>query len=130
MLARFTHYKNVLVQVDPWPAFQTSFAPPFPVNAGTPYQYFANGWVANWCNTPSRTSEYDWMTFLWAVNGATSTGRINYFDLLNIFGSSLTTNQAGLTYQNVQDAANARFGVGSVKAVLMRNQLANNGLTL
>lgn len=137
--ARFTYYKtyrNVTWTQLPfgWFAFDTApTAPPIPVRAGGPYVSPAYpskpGWVNTFCGQASHSSEYDWMTFLWAVNGtATSSTRSSMEDLFAIFGNPAI--KTTFTSTQIASSATARLGAGSAKSTHFSTKFISNGLNL
>jgi hypothetical protein len=116
---RFTYYKDLLTVYDYGDGryVPISTAPPVPVNAGNPYTFFhsdtgmtLNGWVQNWCSGAGRSSEYDWLTFLWSLNGINGSGRLGFPDLFAIFGNPSVDAENPLTWYTVLGAAFNAFG--------------------
>lgn len=137
--ARFTYYKtyrNVSWTHLPfgWFAFDTaSTTPPVPVRAGVAYVSPAYpskpGWVNTFCNQASHSSEYDWMTFLWAVNGtATASVRSSMDDLFAIFGKP----SIKATFKSIEilGSASERLGASSNRYIMFSNGFSANGLNL
>lgn len=116
---RFTYYKNFRRESDQDAGFWGSVAPPVPVDCGIPYTDYVNGaptqgWVPSMCPAADRSSEYDWLTFLWAVNGsATTAQRSSMTDLFTILGGA--GQGLGFTWASVRTKAESHFGFGSTK---------------
>jgi hypothetical protein len=67
------------------------------------------------CPEGAHASEYDFLEFLWAVNGnAPTTSRGSMADLYSILGNAAVV--SNFTWANVNNAAVNHFGVGSAKA--------------
>ncbi len=92
--ARFTYYKThrsivwtVGVLFD-YTRATYPIAPPYALNAAQPYStpvYSGTGWTRTYCPATNGSSEYDWLTFLWAVNGnAVGAERVSMSQLLTI----------------------------------------------
>ena len=139
---RFTYYKDVLAITDPLQNgnySQTTTAPPVPVNAGQPYSFThsdtgetVNGWARNWCSTVGGvpqtgiSTEYDWLTFLWSLNGVSAADRLVFSDLFGIFGSAAVqyhdafNTQPPVSWSTFQDSAYAQFGSNPVDSRYLR----------
>jgi len=83
--ANFTYYKDAYTKQSNGSV--SSAPPPIPINAGTPFALGStSGWVRNECYQSAQSSEYDFLTFLWAVNGnAPTSSRASMADLYAIF---------------------------------------------
>lgn len=121
--ARFTYYKTYRLKL-----FGTNYsvAPPVPLSIGAPAS--GQGWVRAWCPEANRSSEYDWLTFLWAINGkAASNARSTMMDIFAIFRNA----SGNFIWQNIQPQANAYFGSSfDPRAQLFSAQLLANGLII
>ena len=128
--ARFTYYKNFRQVVSA--TEENNILPPAPINAGAPFQIPGNpttGWVRNFCSGANRSSEYDWLTFLWAVNGsASSSQRSSMEDVLAIVAAS----KSAFIWPNILEAGRARFGSNPSDPKFVRFQTSGitHGLNL
>lgn len=113
---RFTYYKNYRKLTVWYPLLGPSFAniaPPAPVDCGKPFVggYGSNktqGWVGSFCPQSNKSSEYDWLTFLWAVNGsAASSARSSMWDLYTILGGA--GSGSSFTWASVRAQAENHF---------------------
>lgn len=101
--ARFTYYKNYRKKLAG--GANQDFAPPYPISIGAPYN--GQGWVKSQCSLTDKSSEYDWLTFFWAVNGkAPSSSRSAMADLFAILNGAASN----FTWANVTAQANLRYG--------------------
>jgi hypothetical protein len=130
--ARFTYYKttrNVTYTANGSGGYNmnvVNVAPPVPISAGTPFTSpTTTGWVRNFCSATNRSSEYDWLTFLWGINGAPGS-RSTMKDILAIFNAS-TSN---FTWPTVHAAASARFGPNTSTFIRFRDSGNVNGVNL
>src|SRR5262249_14932034 len=96
-------------------------------------QNLVTGWVRSTCpaSNHDRTSEYDWLTFLWAMNGVASggvpvSGSLTMQDMFTVFGN---VSQANFTHANLLNKVNLNFGSLSVQALRYNNQALANGVT-
>lgn len=134
--ARFTYYKDVrrfaayyangspLVGAYP-------VAPPVPVNAGQPaydpsWYGQTNGWVRKFCPAANRSSEYDWLTFLWAINGKVSSANLSMPEVFAVLGGV----SGGFTWPKIRVRAESYFGASSPKFIRFTGQANENGTNL
>ncbi len=125
---RFTYYKSVLVVGNP----NTILAPPLPINCNVPYSYGAStGWERTWCNASERSTEYDWMTFLWSVNGSAPTSeRTSLNALFSILGHPTFRDAPGdpdFTWTNIQAQAQAQLSLDQASRFVSAG--ASNGMS-
>jgi hypothetical protein len=128
---RFTYYKNFRKKFD-GAEFWGAAAPPVPIDCNVPYTSSVNGvqtqgWVPSMCPAVNASSEYDWLTFLWAVNGsATSAQRSSMTDLYAILGGA--GQGENFTWVSVRTKAESHFGPNSTKAVRFRDSGVFHGV--
>lgn len=133
---RFTYYKNYR-KITSWFLSLYSWAniaPPVPVDCGQPFVGWATGaktqgWVPTFCAANKSSSEYDWLTFLWAVNGSAATSvRSSMTNLFTILGGAGSGNN--FTWSSVRAQADTHFGPTSAKAIHFRDSGALHGVNL
>ncbi len=98
---RFTYYKTYNVNGS------GTLPPPIPINCNVPYSNgLTTGWERSWCNASERSTEYDWLTFLWSVNGsAPLSERTSITQLFSILGHSSfrdTYDDVDFTWPNIR----------------------------
>lgn len=130
--ARFTYYKDVR-RFAPTTLQPYAVAPPVPINAGTPaYDPEIGqtmGWVRSFCPAVDRSSEYDWLTFLWAINGKPVAGSLSMNEVFAILGS--VAGGADFTWPNIREKARAILGgPTSQKFIHFVDEAHNNGIDL
>ncbi|MBX3222596.1 MAG: hypothetical protein KF795_18905 [Labilithrix sp.] len=133
--ARFTYYKDVrrfatfYVNGVPVPA-PYGVAPPVPINTGMPaYDSFygqTTGWVRKFCPAADVSSEYDWLTFLWAINGKVNTANLSLSEIFAILGSV----SGSFTWPNIRARAQTNLALGSAKFNRFDQQAGTNGTNL
>lgn len=130
--ARFTYYKDVR-RFAPTTLAPFAVAPPVPINAGTPaYDPVigqTTGWVRIFCYEANHSSEYDWLTFLWAINGKPSTASLSMTEVFAILGSVAGGIQS-YTWPNLREKAIGILGVGTPKFIRFCDEAQNNGTNL
>lgn len=117
---RFTYYKDYR-KINAWsnPPQYSVVAPPVPVSCSGPFLgmrggQITTGWVSTLCPLQNKSSEYDWLTFFWAVNGSASTSvKSSMTDLFAILGGA--GDGANFTWTSLSNKATAHFGLGSSK---------------
>lgn len=135
--ARFTYYKDFRRLVKHEANGQTWFTsvavpPPVALGVGTPAYDPAygqtQGWVRAMCNAPNTSSEYDWLTFLWAINGKPIKDRLTMPELFSILGG--VPGGDGYTYPSLDARADLVLKKAPEKLFLLRTQAENNGTNL
>lgn len=113
--ATFAYYKEVLKPH--WnPMVSTppkKVQPPFRVDAGKPV-----AWQRNRCDSgvqANRSTEYDWMTFLWGIHQRETAGSIDYATWMGIArdgwcGGGTCSGRGTLTWEAVRANALSKFG--------------------
>lgn len=88
---RFTYYKTHINSITVGGTFTTT-PPPAPVDCATPFQVGTNpttSWMRNFCNSSGpqvRSTERDWLTFLWRINGGAPTAsKVPFMSLMPLF---------------------------------------------
>lgn len=121
--ARFTYYKTYLLKLF---GYNFPAPPPFPLSISSPAS--GQGWVRAWCPASNKSAEYDWLTFLWAVNGKAATNRrATMTDIFTIFRNA----SGNFIWQNIRQQAFNRFGDPfDPRYQEFDAQLASNGLKL
>lgn len=123
--ARFTYYKDALRKN--FVGATLVFAPPFPVRASAPHTdplTGETGWARTYCPAPTTSSEQDWLTFLWALNGANTSGQIDMPGLFSVFGDPSVKIQdpkthayTNFTWEALAARSGTAFGLGSPRAL-------------
>lgn len=112
--ASFVYYKEVLrPHWNPQVGGNKRTLPPVKVKAGEPV-----GWQRQNCASGvqvNRSTEYDWMTFLWGIHQRETPGSIDYPTWVGIVkdgwcGGTNCTSQGTLTWSAVRANARAKFG--------------------
>lgn len=123
--ATFAYYKEVLKPH--WnPMVSTppkKVQPPFRVDAGKPV-----AWQRNRCDSgvqANRSTEYDWMTFLWGIHQRETAGSIDYATWMGIArdgwcGGGTCSGRGTLTWEAVRANAFAKFGNNPFDARMIR----------
>lgn len=101
--ARFTYYKDYRVKF--FGNYNIDLPPPFAISVGAPY---ANqGWVKAQCPETNKSSEYDWLTFFWAVNGKAATNARS--SMTNVF-DILRNARGNFTWPNIRYQSDLYYG--------------------
>ena len=120
----FVYYKEVLrPHWNPMARGNVKVFPPVRVKAGEPV-----AWLKNRCTKgveADRSTEYDWMTFLWGIHQRETAGSIDYATWMSIVrdGWCNGTNCTGggtLSWRPVRDNAFARFGYNQMNPRMQR----------
>ncbi|WP_146650488.1 hypothetical protein [Labilithrix luteola] len=106
---------------------QTMLAPPVAISVGAPFTTpYTTGWVRNYCNEAGHSSEYDWLTFLWGVNGKPTSSRPTMSELLSILSSA----RSNFGWSAFADATTAQYPPNSVKISTIMNAATLHGVNL
>lgn len=129
--ARFTYYKDVRrFRLSNGAVAAYAVAPPVPINAGAPaydpWYGQTNGWVRKFCPAANRSSEYDWLTFLWAINGKVHTANLSLPEVFAILGNV----SGSFTWPRIQVRASDYLGPNTPKLNRFVNEAITNGTNL
>jgi len=79
--------------------------------------------VRKFCYAQNRSSEYDWLTFLWAINGKVASGTLSMPELFAVLGNV----SGSFTWPNIRSRAASHLGANSPKFIHFANQATQNG---
>lgn len=86
--------------------------------------------MRSYCAAQDHSSEYDWLTFLWALNAKNNTGQLSMPSLFNLFGDQSLRGTTAFLWSNIRALAASRFGPQSNEYLLIAAEAQKNGVNL
>lgn len=118
---KFVYYKEIAVPYPGIPSIDLTFRPPYAVDSGAAYNW-RDTHCTSGTNYETTTTEWDWMSMLWALHHATNGTQFD--DLVGVFQAACSGGRCddeSMDFEKFESGAASYYGNPSARLTTVRD---------